>query len=136
MHCTVMACVQNCQQLVLLHPSMWEYVAFQFEEQVYCFCVTPFGVAEAPRKFTIYKQEVHRPLRSLAVKLGMLLDDRIAIESSGSRARMLSEALILIMVAMGVVINIPDPEGKKAQWIPKPTCRYLGLHSECCRAEV
>lgn len=36
-----------------LHPSMWEYVAFQFEEQVYCFCVTPFGIAEAPRKFTI-----------------------------------------------------------------------------------
>ena len=110
-----------------LHPSMWEYVAFQFEEQVYCFCVTPFGIAEAPRKFTIYKQEVHRPLRGLAVKLGMLLDDRIAIESSGPRARMLSEALILIMVAMGVVINIPDPEGKKAQWIPKPTCRYLGF---------
>ncbi len=38
-----------------LHPSMWEYVAFQFEDQVYCFCVTPFGIAEAPRKFTIYK---------------------------------------------------------------------------------
>ena len=110
-----------------LHPSMWEYVAFQFEEQVYCFCVNPFGVAETPRKFTIYKQEVHRPLRETGVRLGMLLDDRIAVESSRPRARMLSEALILIMVAMGVVVNVPDPEGKKAQWLPKQSCRYLGF---------
>lgn len=56
-----------------------------------------------------------------------MLDDRIAIESSGPGARMLSEALILIIVAMGVVINVPDPEGKKALWIPKPTCRHLGF---------
>lgn len=45
----------------------------------------------------------------------MLIDDRLAIESSRPRATLLSEALILIMVSIGVVLNVPDPSGKKAQ---------------------
>ena len=112
---------------VPLHPSMWKYVAFQFQDQVYTWCVNPFGIAEVPGKFTIYKQEVHRPLRQLGVRMSMLIDDRLAVESSRSRARLLSEALILIMVSIGVVLNVPDPDGKKAQWLPEKSCRYLGF---------
>ena len=63
----------------------------------------------------------------MGVRLSMLLDDRITVESSIPRARMLSEALILLMVAMGVVVNVPDPVGKKAQWWPTQSCRYLGF---------
>ena len=57
----------------------------------------------------------------------MLLDDRLAMESSEPRARLLSEALVLIMAALGVVMNVPDPEGKKAQWLPNTRCRFLGF---------
>ena len=84
-----------------LHPSMWEYVAFQFQGKVYTWCVNPFGVAQAPAQFTMYKQEVYRPLRQRGVRLSMLLDDRLAMESSEPRARLLSEALVLIMAALG-----------------------------------
>ena len=61
----------------------------------------------------------------------MLIDDRLAIESSRPRARLLSEALILIMVSLGVVLNVPDPSGKKAQWLPKRS--YLCSHHTYAR---
>ena len=112
---------------VPLRPSMWRYVAFQFQDQVYTWCVNPFGVAEVPGKFTTYKQEVHRPLRQLGVRMSMLVDDRLAIESSRPRAKLLSEALIMIMVSIGVVLNVPDPGGKEAQWLPEKSCRFLGF---------
>lgn len=56
----------------------------------------------------------------------MLIDDRLAIESTRARARLFSEALIKIMVSLGV-LNVPDPEGKKAQGLPEQQCRYLGF---------
>ena len=83
---------------------------------------TMFGVV-----FTTYKQEMYRPMRQMGVRLSMLIDDRLAMESSQPRARLLSEALTRIMVACGVVLNIPDPEGKKAQWLPVRQCRFLGF---------
>ncbi|KAL3134559.1 hypothetical protein ABBQ38_006400 [Trebouxia sp. C0009 RCD-2024] len=45
-------------------------------------------VPEVPGKFTMYKQKVHRPLRQLDVRMSMLIDDRLAIESTRARARL------------------------------------------------
>ena len=72
---------------VPLHPSMWQYVAFQQA------CVTAIT-----------------PVKSCC-------SYRWAVASSRPRARLLSEALITVMMSLGVVLNVPDPEGKKAQWL-------------------
>lgn len=110
-----------------LHPDMWEYLGSHFRGKDYVWCALPFGPAQACGTFTTYKQEFYKPLRQMGVRLSMLLDDRLAMESSRPRARVLSEALTLISVAVGSTLNLPDIEGKKAQWLPVQQCRFLGF---------
>ncbi len=52
---------------------------------------------------------------------------RAATESSRARARLQSEALSKILIGIGTVLNIPDPSGQKASWLPKTRIRFLGL---------
>jgi len=52
---------------------------------------------------------------------------RAAAESSRPRARLQSEALTKILLGVGTILNIPDPQGQKAIWLPRTQVRFLGL---------
>ncbi len=52
---------------------------------------------------------------------------RAAAESSRPRARLQSEALTKILLGLGTILNIPDPQGQKAIWLPRTQVRFLGL---------
>ena len=112
-----------------LHPSVWKYVDFEFEGQVYCFLMLPFGVMymSACYTYTTIKQEVYRPLRQMGVRMSMLLDDRAACESSRPRARLQLEGLNKVLIAIGPILSAPDKDGRKAQWLPSRQCRFLGF---------
>jgi len=62
---------------------------------------------------------------------GHLLSDldacRAAAESSRARARLQSKALNKILIGLGTVLNIPDPSGQKAIWLPETRVGFLGL---------
>ena len=55
---------------------------------------------------------------------------RVSIEfqSSRPRARLRSEALNTILLALGTTLNTPDPAGKKAMWLPSQKARFLGMY--------
>ncbi len=53
---------------------------------------------------------------------------RVSIESNRSRARLQSEALNTILLALGTTISMPDPAGKKAMWLPSQKARFLGMY--------
>ena len=53
---------------------------------------------------------------------------RIGIESSRPRARLQSEGLNTILLAIGTTLNTPDPAGKKAIWLPQQVVRFLGMY--------
>ena len=53
---------------------------------------------------------------------------RISIESSRPRARLQSEGLNSILMAIGTTLNTPDPAGRKAMWLPSQKARFLGMY--------
>lgn len=52
---------------------------------------------------------------------------RRTAETLRPRARLQSEGLIKVMLAIGTVLNVPDPSGKKALWIPTQQATFLGF---------
>lgn len=53
---------------------------------------------------------------------------KVSIGSSRPRARLQSEALKTILLALSTTLNTPDPAGKKAMWLPSQKARFLGMH--------
>jgi len=53
---------------------------------------------------------------------------RVSIESSRPRARLQSEALNTILLALGTTLNTPDLAGKKAMWLPSQKARFLDMY--------
>lgn len=58
-------------------------------------------------------------VRQFGVRLLFMMDDSVRIESSKERAKMQAEAINSILIGLGTVLNVPDPEGKKAKWLPE-----------------
>ena len=59
-----------------MHPSMWQFIGFQYKGAFYCFKVLPFGISIACWVYSIIKQELFRPLRKAGARLQYLIDDR------------------------------------------------------------
>ena len=58
---------------------------------------------------------------------------RLAAESSRARARLQSEGLNTVLLAMGTTLNIPDPDGRKAMWLPSQVARFLGMYVDAAQ---
>lgn len=59
--------------------------------------------------------------------MSMLLDDRATYESSKPRACLRLQGLTKIFIPIGMILNVPDEDGRKAQWLPSSHCRFLGV---------
>ena len=116
-----------------LRPDMWTYVGLEHKGKFYVCSVMPVGTMSAPHDYTQIKQEIHRPLRDMGVRMTMLLDDRAAVESSKPRAKLQLQGLKSILVALSTTLNWPDDEGKKFQWLPKRQVRFLGFGVDSVR---
>ena len=71
----------TCMTLPIEEESR-NYQCFQFQDQMFQFCVLPFGLNDAPRAFTKTLKPPVGTLRSLGFKLVVFLDDIILAAST------------------------------------------------------
>ena len=105
-----------------MHPSMWKYLAFKVDGQVYCFTHLPFGVAPACFIYTTLKQEIFRPLREAGLRMTFLIDDQITLERGAARTQAMCEAMCKLLASLGFTLSLP-----KCQLEPSQLAKYLGL---------
>ena len=58
-----------------MHPSQFKYLCFEWEGQVLCYVVLPFGLAESPRKFSKLLKPILRLLRTRGILVIIYIDD-------------------------------------------------------------
>ena len=70
-----------------MHPKEFQYLGFEFENQLYCFTHVPFDLSSACHVYTVIMGEVFRPLRQDGLRMTYLIDDVLyAFKSKGEAA--------------------------------------------------
>ena len=82
------------------------YLCFQFQDQMFQFCVLPFGLNDAPRAFTKTLKPPVGTLRILGFKLVVYLDDIILAASTRDLCIYQGQILIKTLENLGFVINL------------------------------
>ena len=98
------------------------YLCFQFQDQMFQFCVLPFGLNDAPRAFTKTLKPPVGTLRSLGFKLVVYLDDIILAASTRDLCIYQGRILIKTLENLGFVINL-----KKSNLVPSQVVLFLGF---------
>ena len=98
------------------------YLCFQFQDQMFQFCVLPFGLNDAPRAFTKTLKPPVGTLRSLGFKLVVYLDDIILAASTRDLCIYQGQILIKTLENLGFVINL-----KKSNLVPSQVVLFLGF---------
>ena len=98
------------------------YLCFQFQDQMFQFCVLPFGLNDAPRAFTKTLKPPVGTLRSLGFKLVVYLDDIILAASTRDLCIYQGQILIKTLENLGFVINL-----EKSNLVPSQVVLFLGF---------
>ena len=98
------------------------YLCFQFQDQMFQFCVLPFGLNDAPRAFTKTLKPPVGTLRSLGFILVVYLDDIILAASTRELWIYQGQILIKTLENLGFVINL-----KKSNLGPSQVVLFLGF---------
>ena len=98
------------------------YLCFQFQDQMFQFCVLPFGLNDAPRAFTKTLKHPVRILRSLGFKTLVCVDDIIPAASTRKRFIYQGQILIKTLENLGFVINM-----EKSNLAPSQMVLSLGF---------
>lgn len=134
---------------VPIHPSHWRFLRFHWQGKVYEYAALPFGLATAPRLFTM---PVLANLTSGGVRLIGYLDDFLVmgktkqeVEGAYMRMKSLLESLGFIVNAekllstatqriefLGFIIVSPFVSGQSNDRTQAgPTCWHAGGHKSC-----
>ena len=84
-----------------LHPSAFPYMGFEWNGAFYRFVVLPFGLATAPRIFSLVMGHTARFLRFLGIRLLVYLDALIFVARSASRALAAGQMMMHILPGLG-----------------------------------
>ena len=98
------------------------YMCFQFQDQMFQFCVLPFGLNNAPRAFTKTLKPPVGTLRSLGFKLVVYLDDIILAASTRELCIYQGQILIKTLENLGFVTNL-----EKSNLVPSQVVLFLGF---------
>ena len=98
------------------------YLCFQFQDQMFQFCVLPFGLNDAPRAFTKTLKPPVGTLRSLGFKLVVYLDNITLAAYTKELCIYQGQILIKTLENLGFVIN---PE--KSNPVPSQVVLFLGF---------
>ena len=93
-----------CMTLPIEEESR-NYLCFQFQDQMFRFCVLPFGPNNAPRAFTKTLKPPVGTLRSLGFKIVVYLHDIILAASTRELCIYQGQILIKTLENLGFVIN-------------------------------
>lgn len=89
-----------------LHPSAWEYAAFQSPQgQYYVFTVPAFGLAPVPRLYTAAMEKVYLRVREAGVRPTFMIDDVAAWAQTESQATVLCCTLVQLLATLGFYLR-------------------------------
>ena len=98
------------------------YLCFQFQDQMFQFCVLPFGLNDAPRTFTKTLKPPVGTLRSLGFKLVVYLDNIILAASTRELCIYQGQILIKTLENLGFVVIL-----EKSNLVPSQVVLFLGF---------
>jgi hypothetical protein len=104
-----------------MHPSTWPYLAFQFDNKLYCFTHLPFGISSACFIYTTLKQTIIQPPREWGTRCIKMIYDTASLQTSQPRAQAQAFALALLYAAIGFTLN------KKSLLKASQHFKFLGL---------
>jgi len=107
-----------------MHPSAFPYLGFEWEGEFYRFVVLPFGLATAPRIFTLVMSHTVRFLRSIGVNLLIYLDNTIFAASTAKGALCMGHKLLATFPKFGWIIQ---PLKCVGCLVATPTFTALGI---------
>ena len=81
------------------------YLSFQWEDQMYKFCVLPFGLSSAPRVFTKILKPVFASLRQNDITCIGYIDDCLIIADSAEECAQNVQTLQKVLINLGFQIN-------------------------------
>ena len=109
--------------MLLIHPDMWHYLCFDWDNIRYHYRCMPFGLTSSPRIFTKVLKCVLIFLRGRGLRISAWFDDIILAANSVS---LLLEHLHFTMITLRSLGFIPHPE--KSSLTPSQTLYHLGFN--------
>lgn len=106
---------------VLLHPQEWTYVGIHFEGQFYVHAALPFGLSQAPERFTRIMAAVREPLVATGAAITGMVDDSLGAGTDEPSAAMTMGRQIEMMGLLGWTLN-----SAKSMTTPAQKVQYLG----------
>jgi hypothetical protein len=107
---------------VPIHPDDQKYLMFAFDNQAYQFTALPFGMATAPRVFTMVLRPIIEYFKKKGFRIVIYLDDILILNQSAASARSQALELIHQLQLCGFTINF-----KKSILQPNQLFKYLGI---------
>ena len=108
--------------MILIHPSFWRYLCFDWLGLRYHYRCMPFGLTSSPRIFTKIFKQVLTFLRSRGLRISAFFDDILLVASS---IELLLEHLHFTMLTLKSLGFLPHPE--KSMLTPSQSINHLGF---------
>ena len=109
--------------MLLIHPSFWRYLCFDWLGFRYYYRCMPFGLTSSPRIFTKIFKQVLIFLRSRGLRISAFFDDILLVASS---IELLLEHLHFTMLTLKSLGFLPHPE--KSMLTPSQNINHLGFN--------
>ena len=98
------------------------YLCFQFQDEMFQFCLLPFGLNDAPRAFTKTLKPPVGTLRSLGFKVVVYFDNIILAPPARELCIYQGQILIKTLENLDFVINL-----EKSNLVPSQMVLFLGF---------
>ena len=108
---------------VPMAPSAQRFLRFKIGKEVFQFQALPFGLATAPREFTLIMRPIVQILRAHGVRIHAYLDDWLIRADSPDQARLHTNLVVNLLQYFGWKVNF-----KKSHLEPTQDFVFLGMH--------
>ena len=105
-----------------IHNKYKKYLRFAVLGKVYQFRALPFGLAIAPRIFTMIMSEVAKVLRQHGVAIHMYLDDWLIKNNDPRSLSAQTHAILTLCKDLGLIVNL-----KKSEITPAQGIEFVGV---------
>jgi len=116
---------------VPMHPSAYQYMAFEFEGVRFAFVVMPFGLKPAVYVFDTMMRVVYRCTRLLGFQLCFYIDDRFSAYTCREEARWREEMMRRLFTLLGWFFALDKGQLEPKKWGP-----YLGFLIDSARERI
>ena len=116
---------------VPMHPSSYQYMAFEFEGVRFGFVVMPFGLKPAVHVFDVLVKKVYQCTRMLGFQLCFYIDDRFSAYACRGAARWREEMLRKLFTLLGWYHALDKGQLEPLQFGP-----YLGFVIDSCKERI